>query len=115
MEDTTSQQKRKRNASEISQENEGEAVELTRNYEVDHKKVRAAALLVKARLLCRDITGSPDPEFLSKVLAELGHHNLATDLALAHRVSPAYALTQMLYTNQDREEALKYLPLLSSH
>jgi hypothetical protein len=47
---------------------------------------------------------------LSKVLAELGHYNLAVDLALTHNLSPAYALTQLVYTKNDTQEALKYLP-----
>lgn len=64
-----------------------------RHYEVTFKTVRAAAMLVKARLMCRDVTGSADPKLLTKVLSELGHHNLAADLALAHGLSPAYALT----------------------
>ena len=82
-------------------------------FTVNLKTVRAAATLVKARLLSQDITTSQDVELLTKVLSELGHYNLAADLALTHDKSPAYALAMLVYQKKDTDEALRYLPLMS--
>ena len=82
-------------------------------FTVNLKTVRAAATLVEARLLSQEITTSQDVELLTKVLTELGHYNLAADLALTHDKSPAYALTMLVYKKNDMAEALKYLPLMS--
>lgn len=55
--------------------------------------------LVKARLICKDIILSTDPDLLSKVLSEKGLFNLAVDLAILNNVSPAYALAQLIIVN----------------
>jgi hypothetical protein len=48
---------KKRSASEISSE-DGQPLRRKQAFIVDHKTVRAAATLVKARLLCKDTTTS---------------------------------------------------------
>jgi hypothetical protein len=52
-------------------------------YRVDEKKVRAAYLLVKARKLCPNFK-THDAVGYSEILSELGHFDLAIQLALAH-------------------------------
>lgn len=68
-----------------------------------------------AKLKCRELVTSNDPKFLSQVLAEMGEYTLAIDLALAHKISPAYALCELYRHSDDKLEINKYYGLLDAH
>lgn len=67
---------------------------------IDSKRIRATLLLCEAKLVCLEkmpnAAASELPLYLSKVLAELDHNDLAIELALASDVSPAYAIATLL-------------------
>ena len=63
---------------------------------VTRKTIQAAYLLQQARLRCLGIQKTDDVEQLAKILTELGEHDLAVHLSIAHNKSPAYPIASHL-------------------
>ena len=56
---------------------------------MNSKRVKAALLLVKARLISSHILTTSNVIELVEILSELGHFDLAIQLAISHDESPA--------------------------
>lgn len=60
------------------------AIKQDKQYRVDDRRVKAAKLQVKARLICSNYKKGLTVSELSEILAELGHFDLAVQLAISH-------------------------------
>lgn len=67
-------------------------------------------MLVKARLISSHILTTSNVIELVEILSELGHFDLAIQLAISHDESPAYALCMLLRKEKDVDEVSRYIP-----
>lgn len=86
---------------------------LRKQYRVDEKRVKAALLLVKARIVCQHIKKTSQVGELIEILSELGHFDLAVQLAISHDESPAYSLCMLLRKEKDVNEVARYMSELN--